>query len=124
MQKIQNGYLILGLEVPYFIQNAMLSSRTPEIENVYNDIVRLGKILFKIDPGNMTPKETINLIISKCPVIKTSSEELLGDYQDCVYGGKESDDQKARELGRIIQLSMLRYKVSTWTRFMRSLRKG
>ncbi len=114
LKKIQDGFLNLGIKIPRTIENALLVYRTPEIEFVYNDTVRLGSLLFRIKPGSKTPKELLGEIISKCPVVKTEAEILLLEYQKTVYGEKEPDNKFARTLGEKIQLNMIKYKFTIW----------
>lgn len=114
IKRIQDVYRKLGIKVPGNIENAMLHYRTPEIEFVYNDTVRMGTLLFRIKPGNKTPKELLGEIISKCPFAKTEAEKILLEYQKTVFGEKIPDDELARKLGEKIQLSMIKYKFSFW----------
>ncbi len=111
---IQDGFLKLGIKVPRTVNNAMLHYRTPEIEFVYNDTVRMGILLYRIKPGNKTPKELLGEIVSKCPVVTSEAEQILFEYQKTVFGEKASDDQLARKLGGKIQFSMIKYKFSLW----------
>jgi hypothetical protein len=114
LNRIQGVFLKLGIKVPGTLDNAMQHYRTPEIEFVYNDTLRLGTLLFRIKPGNKTPKELLGEIISKCPVVKTEAEKILLEYQKTVFGEKIPDDELARKLGEKIQLSMIKYKISFW----------
>lgn len=114
LKRIQDVFLNLGIKVPGTLDKAVLHYRTPEIEFVYNDTVRLGILLFRIKPGNKTPKELLSEIIFKCPVVRTEAEKILLEYQKTVFGEKIPDDELARKLGEKIQLSMIKYKFSFW----------
>lgn len=109
---IRTKLLMFPIHISPFLENSLLRWQTPEIETVYNDTVQLGSFLFGINPGNKTPAEFIHELIARCPWITLEAKALLMDYQNWVYGGKETDDRRAQALRWKIQIKMIKSKIT------------